>query len=70
MAKNRYGKKRGKKSGGHRKSSKRSAAAKKAWRTKVRRYGRAGAIARMFGGSRKRPSRKTGSRKRRAAHRR
>mgnify|MGYP001576239573 CR=1 FL=1 len=47
MAKHKYGKARGSK-------SKRSAAAKKAWRTKVRRYGRARAIAMSFGGKKKR----------------
>jgi hypothetical protein len=58
MAKHKYGRKKGKKSTSHR--SKRSAAGKKAWRTKVRKYGRERAIAMSFGGKSRRGKRKRG----------
>ena len=57
MAKRKY---RQKKSGKSTRS-KRSAAGRKAWRTKVARYGKARALAMSFGGKR---ARKSGSRKR------
>lgn len=50
MAKNRHGKKKGKKAHGHRKSAKRVAAGKKAWRKRVKRFGsKAAAVAHSFG---------------------
>jgi hypothetical protein len=61
MAKNRYGRKRGHKKGGHRKNAKRVAAGRKAWRTRVRRYGKARAVA-MIGRRKARGGRKHGRR--------